>query len=188
MNAMTPRILDAKTAINLSDRKETPMSMSFWVPNSIREKNGLICLKSKHLPQFFTMYEYEYQFLLSTNLIIVYKDHRLEYQQELLSLYLLRSQQIYFSYDCLYPWLLISFCRDTSQPVSAMSLLKSKNVNLAWLSWCFSNETGHRIKYSVRGLERSELGGSHGCPGRLWNRFLWQAYQNDSRHEALDRV
>jgi len=30
--------------------------------------------------------------------------------------------------------------------------------------------------YSVRGLERSELGGSHGCPGRLWDRFLWQVY------------
>jgi len=28
------------------------------------------------------------------------------------------------------------------------------------------------VVYSVRGLERSELGGSHGCPGRLWNRFL----------------
>jgi len=28
--------------------------------------------------------------------------------------------------------------------------------------------------YSVRCLERSELGGSHGCPGRLWDRFLWQ--------------
>jgi len=27
--------------------------------------------------------------------------------------------------------------------------------------------------YSVRGLERSELGGSHGCQGRLWDRFLW---------------
>gem|GEM_PF-4432070 len=26
--------------------------------------------------------------------------------------------------------------------------------------------------YSVRGLERSGLGGSHGCPGRLWDRFL----------------
>jgi len=26
--------------------------------------------------------------------------------------------------------------------------------------------------YSVRGLERSELGGSHDCPGRLWDRFL----------------
>jgi len=26
--------------------------------------------------------------------------------------------------------------------------------------------------YSVRGLEWSELGGSHGCPGRLWDRFL----------------
>jgi len=26
--------------------------------------------------------------------------------------------------------------------------------------------------YSVRGLERSELGGTHGCPGRLWDRFL----------------
>jgi len=38
--------------------------------------------------------------------------------------------------------------------------------------------------YSVRGLERNELGGSHGCPGRLWDRFLWQVYQNDSRHNA----
>jgi len=26
--------------------------------------------------------------------------------------------------------------------------------------------------YSVQVLERSELGGSHGCPGRLWDRFL----------------
>jgi len=26
--------------------------------------------------------------------------------------------------------------------------------------------------YSVRGLERRELGGSHRCPGRLWERFL----------------
>jgi len=33
--------------------------------------------------------------------------------------------------------------------------------------------------YSVRGLEPSKLGGSHGCPGRLWDRFLWQVYQND---------
>jgi len=31
---------------------------------------------------------------------------------------------------------------------------------------------GTRRVYSVRGLERSELGGSHGCPGRLWDRFL----------------
>jgi len=32
----------------------------------------------------------------------------------------------------------------------------------------------HMIQvYSVRGLERSELGGSHGCPGRLiWDRFF----------------
>jgi len=30
--------------------------------------------------------------------------------------------------------------------------------------------------YSVRGLERSELGGSHGFPGRLWDRFLRQVY------------
>jgi len=26
--------------------------------------------------------------------------------------------------------------------------------------------------YSVRGLEQSEFGGSHGCPGRLWDHFL----------------
>jgi len=32
------------------------------------------------------------------------------------------------------------------------------------------------LLYSVRGLERSELGGSHGCPGLLWDRFLWQVY------------
>jgi len=30
----------------------------------------------------------------------------------------------------------------------------------------------HFVVYSVRGLERSELGGSHGCPGRLWDRIL----------------
>jgi len=45
-----------------------------------------------------------------------------------------------------------------------------------------------RMVYSVRGLERSELGRSHGCPGRLRDRFLWQVYQNDSRHDALDGV
>jgi len=28
-----------------------------------------------------------------------------------------------------------------------------------------------RAVYSVRGLERSELGGSHGCPRRLWTDF-----------------
>jgi len=44
------------------------------------------------------------------------------------------------------------------------------------------------LLYSVRGLERSELGGSHGCPGCLWDRILWQVYQNDSRHDALDGV
>jgi len=42
------------------------------------------------------------------------------------------------------------------------------------------------VLYSVRGLERSELGGSHGCPGRLWDGFLWLVYQNDSWHDALD--
>jgi len=30
--------------------------------------------------------------------------------------------------------------------------------------------------YSVRGLERSELGGSHGCPERLWDRNFLQVY------------
>jgi len=44
------------------------------------------------------------------------------------------------------------------------------------------------LVYSVRGLERSELGGSRGCPGRLWDRFLRQVYQNDSRHDAMDGV
>jgi len=46
------------------------------------------------------------------------------------------------------------------------------------------------LLYSVRGLERTELGGSHGCPGRLWYQFLSQVYQNDSRrrHDALDGV
>jgi len=44
------------------------------------------------------------------------------------------------------------------------------------------------IVYSVRGLEWSELGGSHGCQGRLWGRLLWQVYQNDSRHDDMDGV
>jgi len=30
--------------------------------------------------------------------------------------------------------------------------------------------------YSIRGLERSELGGSQGCPGRFGDQFLWQVY------------
>jgi len=30
--------------------------------------------------------------------------------------------------------------------------------------------------YSVRGLERSELGGSNGCPGRFCDRLLWPVY------------
>jgi len=31
---------------------------------------------------------------------------------------------------------------------------------------------GVLFSYSVQGLERSELGGSHGCLGRLWDRLL----------------
>jgi len=46
----------------------------------------------------------------------------------------------------------------------------------------------YELLNSVRGSVRSELGGSHGCPGRLWDRFLWQVYQNDSRYDALDEV
>jgi len=34
------------------------------------------------------------------------------------------------------------------------------------------NREKNMCLYSVRGLERSELGGSHGCPGRLWDRCL----------------
>jgi len=30
------------------------------------------------------------------------------------------------------------------------------------------------VLYPVRGSEWNGLGGSHGCPGRLWDRFLWQ--------------
>jgi len=40
--------------------------------------------------------------------------------------------------------------------------------------------------YSVRGLERSELGGSHGCPGRLWDRF-WEVYILRPKHRAYYR-
>jgi len=32
-------------------------------------------------------------------------------------------------------------------------------------------ETSIMCLYSVRGLERSELDGSHGCPGSFWDRF-----------------
>jgi len=45
-----------------------------------------------------------------------------------------------------------------------------------------------RIYSVIRGLERSELGGSHGSPGHLWDRFLWQVYKIDSRHDALNGV
>jgi len=44
-----------------------------------------------------------------------------------------------------------------------------------------------RMLYSVRGLERSELGGSHGCPGHLWDRFLWQVYILRPKHRAYYR-
>jgi len=36
----------------------------------------------------------------------------------------------------------------------------------------FLVKRSYKVVYSVRGLERSELGGSHGCPGRLWDRVL----------------
>jgi len=39
-----------------------------------------------------------------------------------------------------------------------------------------SDQIIHIRLYSVRGLELSEMGGSRGCPGRLWDRFLWQVF------------
>jgi len=47
----------------------------------------------------------------------------------------------------------------------------------AILSACFKKFSTQTIRpiealYSVRGSEWSGLGGSHGCPGRLWDRFL----------------
>jgi len=35
-----------------------------------------------------------------------------------------------------------------------------------------TGKTTSRYLYPVRGSEWSGLGGSHGCPGRLWDRFL----------------
>jgi len=35
------------------------------------------------------------------------------------------------------------------------------------------------LLYSVRGLERSELGGSHGCPGRLWDQIFMTGPRTD---------
>jgi len=46
----------------------------------------------------------------------------------------------------------------------------------SWISllWCnFLLVPSYTSLYSVRGLERSELGGSRGCPGRLLDQFLW---------------
>jgi len=40
----------------------------------------------------------------------------------------------------------------------------------------FKKKSTTSYLYSVRGLDWSELGGSHGCPGRLWARRLWQVY------------
>jgi len=53
-------------------------------------------------------------------------------------------------------------------------LLGSKVINALPLKWVelFAGLMFNIVLYSVRGLERSELGGSHGCPGRLWDRFL----------------
>jgi len=44
------------------------------------------------------------------------------------------------------------------------------------------------ILYSVRGLERSELGGSHGCPGRLWDLTLTGLYSVQSIVPTIDLV
>jgi len=38
--------------------------------------------------------------------------------------------------------------------------------------WIVNHSKVYKCVYSVRGLERSELNRSHGCPGRLWDRFL----------------
>jgi len=64
--------------------------------------------------------------------------------------------------------------------------VKSRNILSIGIPQVSTGFDDRRMEvYSVRGLERSELGGSHGCPGRLWDRFLWQVYQNDSRYDAL---
>jgi len=84
------------------------------------------------------------------------------------------------------PWVTQVTCTNDRQPIKS----RANNHPNRWKSLANPRpRSGHIGKlYSVRGLERSELGGSHGCPGRLWVRFLWQVYQNDSRHDALDGV
>jgi len=48
----------------------------------------------------------------------------------------------------------------------------TRNCNREKNNWdiCLvSNIYDATVLYSVRGLERSELGGSHGCPGHIWD-------------------
>jgi len=81
----------------------------------------------------------------------------------------------------------------TGYTMSHMSCKPSRGPKARFVSGDCTGQQGKKIQkkqdiYSVRGLEQSELGGSHGFPGRLWDRFLWQIYQNGSRHDALDGV
>jgi len=67
-------------------------------------------------------------------------------------------------------------------------ILHASSFKHEQLQYVISSSNEDSRLYSVQGLERSELGGSHGCLGRLWDWFLWQVYQNDSRHDVLDGV
>jgi len=60
---------------------------------------------------------------------------------------------------------LVSMERLVSGHFSVPLPIRNVIVIRKYIGWCMH-------LYSVRGLERSELGGSHGCPGRLWERFL----------------
>jgi len=54
---------------------------------------------------------------------------------------------------------------------AVLNVDKYLNIN-SLLSTKFLSLSQHSKLYSARGLEWSELSGSHGCPGRLWYRFL----------------
>jgi len=63
--------------------------------------------------------------------------------------------------------------RDSGQFTNTKGLLNGPGQNNCFLNSAVQVRT---FLYSVRGLERSELGGSHGWPGRLWDRFLWHSF------------
>jgi len=70
--------------------------------------------------------------------------------------------------------------------VTYLSILETSFLLTSWFHKCGPTAISSfpRSSKLCPRLGRSELRGSHGCPGCLCDRFLWQVYQNDSRHDG----